>query len=272
MFCGPAVAETRVGLLEMTVEGGTDPVISAQLTNRLAELLAARPDYKVIAPDDIRALLEREATLQMLGCDDDSCLAEIGGALGADILIKGRVSKLDSGYAVSLSAVDPVQAEVLGRASQSWGGASIGLLALMAPMVDLLLPVPGAGTVGAIEVSGAELGSQILIDDQLRGTAPAGQLGQITIGSHKVEVVGEGYAVLTRWVVVRKGEVLQLPVRQVELQTDAFYTTWWFWTAAAVAVAGAATGAAVGLGGSGSDGATGVNISVNSDTAFGGSR
>ncbi len=274
LLCGGlAHAQVRVGLLEMTVEGGADPVISGQLTNRLAEVLSAREGYSVIAPDDIRALLEREATLQMLGCDDDSCLAEIGGALGADLLVKGRVAKLASGFAISLSAVDPARAQAVGRASQTWGGPSIALLSLMAPMVDQLLPPKGVALVGALEVTGAESGSQILVDDQMRGTAPAGQMGQLPIGAHEVKVVKEGMLPVTRWVVIRTGEATVLPVAQEALQGKPFYSTWWFWTVTGVVVAAGATGAALALSqGSDNPGATGVNVAVNADTAFTGGR
>ena len=63
---------------------------------------------KVIAPDDIRALLEQEANLQMMGCDDDSCLAEIGGALGVSLGVGGAwlaATLFDMPVVVSLGAV-----------------------------------------------------------------------------------------------------------------------------------------------------------------------
>lgn len=269
----PAAA-TKIALLEVTAEGGADPEISSQLTNRLAGVLASRPGVEVIAPDDIRAMLEREATLQMLGCEEDSCLVELGGALGADLIVKGRVAKLDAGYAVSLSAVDPTAAEARGRASQTWGGPSIGLLGLMAPMVDLLLPPDDGPLEGGVEVTGAPDGAQILIDDRIRGTAPAGRMGKVAIGAREVRVVAEGYQPWSRWVVVARGETTTVPATLSELEGAPFYATWWFWTAAGLAVAGAATGAALALsgGGDGPGGATGVNVSVNADTAFTGGR
>jgi hypothetical protein len=77
--------------MEMAVDGGADPQIGAQITARIAELLGRKPDVHVIAPDDIRALLEKEAKRQLLGCDQEGCLTEIVGALGADLVIKGRI-------------------------------------------------------------------------------------------------------------------------------------------------------------------------------------
>jgi len=68
----------------MTADGGADPQIGAQITGRLAEVIGKLPNVHVIAPDDIRGLLEKEAKRQLLGCDGESCLTEIVGALGAD--------------------------------------------------------------------------------------------------------------------------------------------------------------------------------------------
>ncbi|MCB9650195.1 MAG: PEGA domain-containing protein [Deltaproteobacteria bacterium] len=269
----PAVAqaEQRIAVLETTVEGGADPVVGSQVTARLAEVLGARPGVKVMAPDDIRALLEQEANLQMMGCDDDSCLAEIGGALGADLLVKSRVTKLEKAFAVSLSAVDPNRAAAVGRSSQTWGGESIALLELVSAMVEVVLPEAPGPVVGAIELTGAEEGSQILVDDQVRGTVPAGQMGNIPVGGHLVRVVKDGYKPAERWVVVRRGRTTTVAAQQEALESKPFYATWWFWTIAGVAVAGAAAGTAVALS-SGSDSATGVNVSANADSAFTGGR
>jgi hypothetical protein len=267
-------APTRIAVLEVTIEGGADPSMKGQITGRIADLVGRRENVHVIAPDDIRAILEKETEKQLLGCDDQSCLAEIGGALGADILIKGRVSKLEDGYGVSLSAVDATNANPIGRASETWGGESIGLLELVAPMIDRALAKKGETLLGSIEVTGAGDGAQIFVDDQVRGTAPAGQMGNIDIGARRVRVVADGYQPFEAWVVVKKDQLTTVPVQLVELESAPFYATWWFWTITGAAVVGGATAAAVLLtrddGTTG--GTTGVNVSVNADTAFTGGR
>ncbi len=267
-----AAAPTRIAVLEVTVDGGADPTIQGQITGRIADLVGRRPNTQVIAPDDIRAILEKEAEKQLLGCDDQSCLAEIGGALGADILLKGRVSKIEDGFGVTLSAVDATTANPLGHASETWKGESIGLLDLVAPMIDRALAKKDEVLQGSIEVTGATDGAQIFVDDQVRGTFPAGQMGAIEIGARRVRVVADGYQPFERYVVVQRNQLTTVPVQLIELESAPFYATWWFWTiTGAVVVGGAVTGAVLATRG-GDEGTTGVNVSVNADSAFTGGR
>jgi hypothetical protein len=268
-------APTRIAVLDVAVEGGADPTMQGQITGRIADLVGRRPNTTVIAPDDIRAILEKEAQKQLLGCDDQSCLAEIGGALGADILLKGRVTKVEDGFAMTLSAVNAHNASPLGHASETWKGESIGLLELVAPMIDRALAAKDEKLVGTIDVTGVNDGAQIFIDDQVRGTAPAGQMGNVDIGARRVRVVLDGYQAFERFVVVQRDRVTTVPVQLVELESSPFYATWWFWTITGAAVVGGGVTAAVLLtrdDGTAPPGTTGVNVSVNADSAFTGGR
>ena len=260
-----AFATQRIAVLDVKVDGGAAPTIGRQLTARLAQEIGARPNVSVIAPDDIRAMLEQHTQKQLLGCAEDSCLAEIGGALGVDLLVSGRVSKIGEAYGVSLSAVDPAEARAVGHVTETYRGESIALLELVGPMVAQLLSK--APLTGTLSIVGAVDGSRILIDDAVRGTAPAGQMAGVSIGARRVQIVADGYAPFEP----------TLAVAQVELPSTPFYATWWFWTATAVAVGGGAT-AAILLGGGGDTpggtpaGATGVGIGINADDALFGGR
>lgn len=268
-----AAAPQKIAVLNVTVEGGADPVIGTQTAGRIAELLGKRDGVEVIAPDDIRAFLEKEAEKQLLGCDEDSCLAEIGGMLGADVLVKGRVAKIEQGFAVSLNSVDARRAQPLGHVSETWGGPSIGLLELMEPMLDRLFAKDKSALFGSVEVTGAPDGSRIFIDDEVRGTAPAGQMAKVPAGARRVRVASEDHLPFERWIVVRRDKVTGVPVTLEDLPSGPFYATWWFWTVAAVGVAGAAVGTAVLLSGDDAPaGATGVNVAVDAESAFTGGR
>ncbi len=269
-------ATTQIAVMDTKVDGGADAMIGGQITARIAEVLGTRSDTSVIAPDDIRAMLEQESQKQLLGCSEESCLAEIGGALGADILISSRISKLGDGFGVSMSAVEPKTARAIGHVTETWRGPSIMLLELIAPMIDKLLSPKGTVLTGAIDVQGAVDGSRILVDDQVRGTAPAGAMANIPIGARRVQIVADDYRPYERWIIVRTGETATVPAEQEAVPTAPFYETWWFWTATAVVV-GAAVATPIVLT-QGDDpaapnpGATGVNVSVNANEAFMGGR
>jgi hypothetical protein len=266
-----AAPPQKIAVMDIRADGGADPVIGSQLTARVADLLGRRPNTRVIAPDDLRALLEQESRKQLAGCTDDSCLAEIAGALGVEAIVSGRISKIEKGYALSLLLIDAREAHALGHVTETWGGESIALLDLAAPMIDMLF-AGGKQLSGSLEIEGAISGSRILIDDQARGTAPAGQMANIPIGARRVQVLADNYQAFERWVVVKQEERVTVAVEQRAVDSSPFYATWWFWTITGAVVAGAAVGSALAFSGDSGGGETGVSLSVNADSAFNGGR
>ncbi len=89
----------------------------------LDDVLAGEIDrvgtYKVITTSDIRAMLGMEALRQATGCDDVSCAAEIGGALGAPFLLVGSVSRLGDEIIISIRLIDTRVPEVTSRAEKT---------------------------------------------------------------------------------------------------------------------------------------------------------
>lgn len=257
---------------------GADKGIAKQVTARIAEVLQRRPGTTVMSADDISAVLQHEADKQLLGCNEDGCLAELAAALGADVVVASKVAKIEDGWAISLTAIDTKRATVKARVQETWQGESILLLSLVAPAVDKLMATDPNSLVGTLDVVGAVDGTKILVDDQVRGTAPAGQMAGIPIGSRRVKLVADGYEPVEAYLIVQNGEVASFPAQQRAI--EPFYATWWFWTAAGagtVVAAAAATTvgvvAAMQLGaGGGPPGKSGVTISVNADDALAGAR
>jgi len=74
--------------------------------------------YRVLSPDDVKAVLSLQAQQQLLGCHDDSaCLAQIAGSLGADRLLEGSLSRIGSSILVSLTLLDATNSKALARPS-----------------------------------------------------------------------------------------------------------------------------------------------------------
>jgi TolB-like protein len=111
-----AAARVKVAVTEVkSVQGvavGTATILSDIVVSEVA-----RHGYDVISQSDISAMIGFEKQKKMLGCDETSCLAEIGGALGVDYLITGQVGQIGTRYRISLLVVDSRKARVIGRAA-----------------------------------------------------------------------------------------------------------------------------------------------------------
>lgn len=83
------------------------------------DALQRDPKLEVIGKADLAALLGVEQQKQALGCDESSsCMAEIAGATGAELVFSGDVGKLGTLIVVSLRVLDAQKAKVLARAKR----------------------------------------------------------------------------------------------------------------------------------------------------------
>jgi len=116
-----AVAQTarpRIAVWDLKVVQGISAGSAEILTDIIATDLAQTGSVQVIARQDVQALLGFEKHKQQLGCIEQGCLAEIGGALGADYVVSGQVGKLGDQFRVSLIAVDAKTAVAVARAAE----------------------------------------------------------------------------------------------------------------------------------------------------------
>ena len=97
---------TKVGALPLTAGAGVDVKTAAALSEATAGALAKVPGVEVITQAQMKALLDHEAQKQLAGCADDSCLAQIGSALGVNDLVTGSVSKVGKSWLVALRKVE----------------------------------------------------------------------------------------------------------------------------------------------------------------------
>lgn len=96
-----------------------------------------------IGMDEIRDMLSHEANKQVLGCEsDESCLAEIAGALGVDDLVTGKLSKVDEeSNVIIMRRINQRRADVLGSLSRRLKSESgQEFLAAVGPAIEELFP------------------------------------------------------------------------------------------------------------------------------------
>ncbi len=80
--------------------------VSTILTNELRTALSRSGKYRLVAPEEMQAIdTELQRQLQG-GCDETSCIAELAGALGAQLLVTGSVGRLEKLYTLNIKLVD----------------------------------------------------------------------------------------------------------------------------------------------------------------------
>src|SRR5262249_36153810 len=84
------------------------------ITGLVVVRLAKDPRIDVVSGQELKGLANLEADKQQSGCDD-SCLAEIAGAMDAQLVVNGFVGRLGSLYVVNLSLFDAKKARAIGR-------------------------------------------------------------------------------------------------------------------------------------------------------------
>ncbi len=89
--------------------------LASNLTEVLTTDLAKAGLYDVVSESEIGSLIGLEQRRQLLGCTDDGCLSEIGGALGGDLALLGTVGRLGSQLRVDLKIVDLKRMRILAR-------------------------------------------------------------------------------------------------------------------------------------------------------------
>lgn len=111
-----AAERPRLLVLDL-ISNGVEPDVVKTVSGLLAVELSRYDALDVLTSADIRRTLELETERQMAGCDEASCLSEIAGALGADLVIYGDAGRLGSLLVVNLNLFDTRAVRSIGRVS-----------------------------------------------------------------------------------------------------------------------------------------------------------
>ncbi|MDF1564558.1 MAG: hypothetical protein P1V51_16050 [Deltaproteobacteria bacterium] len=132
---GATASEPRqIAYLGMLRTNGVEPADAETISGILQTHLGQGGKNKVIGPSDIQAMLGLEGQKQLLGCESDtSCLAELGGALGARHAAYADLSRLGSTIVFNLVLLDVENTQVVSRLSRT-----VKLEDTLEPVLDLL--------------------------------------------------------------------------------------------------------------------------------------
>lgn len=125
-----AAEPVSVAVMEFTSKGGVTQDQMDALSDMLAKEIEGLGEFRVIGKSDISSMLSLEEQKQRLSaCDDQACLAEIGGALGVRWVVVGNVSLFGDTYLLNMKLIDVEKVRVAGRVSKSIKGGESKLIA-----------------------------------------------------------------------------------------------------------------------------------------------
>jgi hypothetical protein len=130
LLARPAFAVDRQHAAFIGINQGAG--VSAETTRSVTEFVQTQLDnaglYEVTGPGDIANLLGLERQKQLIGCGETSCGAELAGALNADRIFSGDLSRIDDTFLLNLSLQDVRTGKAIGRSARRVDGKLANLL------------------------------------------------------------------------------------------------------------------------------------------------
>ena len=102
----------RLLVLDLITRGTPEKLVE-RIAGEVAGALRDAGTDQVVSQDDVRPLSGGGAQGQPMGCEEESCLTEIAGALGAQQIVTGQTVHLGRVTQVRLKRIDAASARVL---------------------------------------------------------------------------------------------------------------------------------------------------------------
>ncbi len=183
------------------------------LADSLAAEVASSTGCRVVTQADITQMLDFEATKASCGAMTESCLAEVGGALGVDRIIGGSVGKLGESFKLQIKLQNVAEARVEKRVDRLIRGEpeALDLAARNAGRELFGLELLDESKYAVQEEAPAEEGGSVL-PAVLMGTGGA----ILAVGAIAVVATGV-YVAVANFVLIPKNDIVSLPTDQRSL-------------------------------------------------------
>jgi hypothetical protein len=123
--CLLAATPPKLAVLQVAGGEGVPQSTAAAITEAVVAEVRKQSRAEVITQREISSILSLENQKAMLGCQTDACMAELGGALGADRLVAGDLAKLGESFLLHLRVVDVKKVRVAAQADRRLRGGTI---------------------------------------------------------------------------------------------------------------------------------------------------
>lgn len=111
-------APAKIAILPITAGEGVTEKTAAALGEAVAGQVRRIPGVQLITQQEIATLINFDKQRALLSCQSESCLADVGGALGVERLVFGSLSKLGESWLVTLKLMDVKKAKALAQSDR----------------------------------------------------------------------------------------------------------------------------------------------------------
>lgn len=109
---------TRIAVYDFATDG-IEPRVGRFVTDAMVDELRKLDGVSVVAMDEVRAMIAHESMKQVAGCTDgDSCLSELGDALGVDELVVGSLAVVGGVSVAAIRRIDQNEAKPIASLSR----------------------------------------------------------------------------------------------------------------------------------------------------------
>ena len=241
----------KIAVLDFTLAGTAHPDLARVLGDGAARGAAGAPNVQVMSQGEIVALLGLDKTKQMLGCDDASCITELGHALDAEKLVSGSLTILDRTSLLTVRLIDAKRARTLSRATATLSDATEPeLIDNARRLAHEVMTGEKLDTSGTLRVRVSEPGATVTLDGKSLGATPLQGTQRVLEGPHSIVVQKAGFV---RWSsTVSVGAGASVPVEAdlipIQLISEKARSRLWSWGFAASGVAVVSAGAGITFG------------------------
>ena len=130
---------TGVAVMDLKLAKGIDESVGGLLNETIISKLDASQRFStIISGSDMRDMIDLEAQKSALGCEQDSCLAELGGALGVPYMMVSNLGRFGGQFILNIKIVSVEEAKVLGRVNKILKDEAAVLSALPGALQDVV--------------------------------------------------------------------------------------------------------------------------------------
>jgi hypothetical protein len=113
----PAPPES-IAIIDLKPAAATDAAAAQLLTDAIVQAIAAEHKGPVTSLREIKDRIGVQAEARLLGCDDETCVADVSKGLSTDLFVSGRAGILQGQLLVFLSLIETRTGAVRSRASK----------------------------------------------------------------------------------------------------------------------------------------------------------